>query len=462
MTSRVIFVLAVLVLIAGFAERAFGCVCMQIPVGSAYGNSDVVFVGTVEEMTPQATEPPQPGGQEYPGSLLAVRFAVDEKFKGVQSDRVVVITSGEGSSCAIGFVVGKRYLVFARQSKEVGGLVTGQCDLTAGVDVSGTNLAYCRHISRTGAAPRVVGTVREPTTPTIIGAREENRPVTGITVTLESRTAKLHATTDRDGGFVFADVPDGEYVIRFDLPEGWRVMAYRSSGTPDGSPAGELRLRVKDPTVIADAAVTSSGGISGRLLDSKGRPLKDIMMVVVPRSLAGSAVPGPQFPTYLSSSTGEFRFDVLPAGEYVLAVNWTPMAPRIDRPPFPAYAYRDPSSPDRPRVFDVKPGRVIELGDVKAPPPPPHVVIPVKLVNDQGAPAVGVIECRRESGEMVGVALLEDEGASSQLYLPTGGILRLSAEVFGSWGTRASEPVLIDPAKPPRELTFVVGAAARP
>ena len=117
MTSRVISVIAVLVLIAGFAERAFGCVCMQIPVGAAFGNSDVVFVGTVEEMTPQATEPPQPGGQEYPGSLLAVRFAVDEKFKGVQSDRVVVITSGEGSSCAMGFVVGRQYIVFARQSK---------------------------------------------------------------------------------------------------------------------------------------------------------------------------------------------------------------------------------------------------------------------------------------------------------------------------------------------------------
>lgn len=460
MTSRVILVIAVLVAIAGFADRAFGCVCLQIPVGDAYRNSDVVFVGTIEEMTPLAT--PRPGDQEYVGSLLAVRFAVDEKFKGVQSDRVVLIAMGEDTSCAIGFAVGKRYLVFARQSKEAGGLVTGMCDLTAGVDVSGTNLAYCRHISRTGAAPRVVGTVLEPTTPTIIGAREENRPVTGITVTLESRTTKLHATTDRDGGFVFADVPNGDYAIRFGLPDGWRLVAFRSSGAPDGSPGGEHQIRVKGPTVIADAAVTSSGGIAGRLLDSKGHPLKDIMMAVVPRSLAATAVPGPQFPTYFSTSTGEFRFDVLPAGEYVLAVNWTMMVPRIDSPPFPAYAYRDPSNPEQPKVFDVRSGRVIELGDVKAPPPPPHVVIPVKLVNDQGEPAVGAIECRRETGEMVGVALLEDEGASSQLYLPTGTTYRLTVVSFGPWGKREAEPVLVDPAKPPRELKFVVGAAAGP
>lgn len=462
MTSRISIVLAALCAIAGLADAASACMCPPVPVGTTYARSDVVFVGTIEEMTPEATDGPQPGDPDYIGSRLAVRFAVDEKFKGVQADRVVLIATGEDTSCAIGFEVGRRYLVFARQSKEAGGLVTSQCDLTAAVDVSGTNLAYCRHLSRTGTAPRVVGTVHEPLTPAIIGAEEENRPVAGITVSLESPTTKLNATTDRDGGFVFADVPDGDYVIRFGLPDGWRLMAFRSSGTPEGPLVSENRLRVEIPTVVANASVTSSGGIIGRLLDSEGRPLKDILLSVVPRERAEKPQPNERFPMALSSESGEFRFDVLPIGECVLAVNWTPMTPKIDRPPFPAYYFWDPESPKRTKVFDVKPGRLIDLGGVKAPPPPPHVVIPVKLVSDRGAPAMGIIECRRDSGEMVGVALFEGEDESPKLYLPTGGILRLTAVVYGSSGKQAAEPVLVDPAKPPRELTFVVGAAVGP
>ena len=333
--------------------------------------------------------------------------------------------------------------------------MTSNCKPTLSVERSAANLAYCRHRTRTGSEPRIVGSVNERTSPSVIGAGMEASPVGGIEVTLEAEGRKHSVVTDATGAFVFSDIPNGEYTIRFTLPDGWRMLQFWTSQNNEQSDSVENRVRIEDRTLAVNAHVTPSGGLVGRLLDSNGRPLKDITMTAVPREHAGSMQPNEQFPMSYSSETGEFDFGVLPEGEYVLLVNWSGLPPDIGRPPFPSYWYASPSSPDCTAVFKVKKGCLINLGDLKAPPTPEHVVIDVTLVNGKGELEIGLLECRREDGGFVGYAMVDGESKQTRVFLSTGSRYLLIARLGEDPSEDVAEPVLVDPAKPPREIKFV-------
>ncbi len=455
MKSRVFLLFALLLVIAGAADRASACDCSPGLASDAFDQSDIVFVGRVAEISRETLESTRAGDREFPNIRLWAKLIVEERFKGVDGDAVVVSPGEEGSTCSAGFRVGERYLVFATRSPEDGRWMTSRCTPTLAVEQSAANMAYCRHRTRTGNEPRIIGSVNERTSPAVIGAGIEANPVGGIEVTLEAAGLKHSAVTDATGAFVFSEIPNGEYTIRFKLPDGWRMLQFWTSQNNEQSDSIENRVRIEDRTLAVNAHVTPSGGLVGHILDSNGRPLKDITMTAIPRERAGSMQPNEQFPMSYSSETGEFDFGVLPEGEYVLLVNWSGLPPDIGRPPFPSYWYASPSSPDCTAVFKVKKGCLINLGDVKAPPTPEHVVVDVELVNAAGELEMGILDCRREDGGFVGHAMVDGERKRTQIFLPTGTKYVLTVRLAEDPSEDVAEPVLVDPAKPPREIKFV-------
>ena len=460
MTSRVLVLLASLFLVMGAVERASACDCSPGLVSDAFEQSEIVFAGRVAEISRESLEPTRFGNTAVPSVRLWAKFIVEERFKGIDGNAVVLSGGNENSNCSSRFVVGASYLVFASRSQEDGRLVTSICTPTLSVEQSAANLAYCRHRVRTGTEPRLIGRVSEQTSPFVISDATVENVVGGIAVTLEGEGRKFGTTTDATGVFLFDDTPNGEYTLSFALPEGWRMLMFGTS-TQDGySESIENRIRIDGRTVVTKSIVTSSGDIVGRILDSNGHPLKDITLNAIPKERAGKMQPNEQFPMSFSGANGEFGFGVLLEGEYLLLVNWSDTPPDIGRPPFPFYWYASPSSPDCTAVFTVKKGRVINLGDVKAPPTPEHVVIDVTLVNGKGELEMGTIECRRESGEFIGYAGFDGESAKTQVFLPTGSKYLLTAESAINPGEPSAEPLLVDPAKPPHEIKLVVGKPA--
>ena len=108
-------------------EEAHACSCVSgITPEESLQKSDAVFSGEVVEVDENFT----------PGSsgphLGPVTFDIEESWKGVSEEPVVVHGYGYGPDCGIGFSVGDRYLVYAHRGGEVGDgpLETSICEGT--------------------------------------------------------------------------------------------------------------------------------------------------------------------------------------------------------------------------------------------------------------------------------------------------------------------------------------------
>lgn len=103
--SRLVFVVGI-VLSAGLLalhSMALACTCAQpASVQEGLKQADAVFLGLVERF-------------ELKGSGRLATFRVHTVWKGPEASRVRVSTGGGDGDCGNHFIVGVKYLVFARQ-----------------------------------------------------------------------------------------------------------------------------------------------------------------------------------------------------------------------------------------------------------------------------------------------------------------------------------------------------------
>lgn len=116
-------------LVGATTTSAFAaCPCEPLTVSKARDRAEAVFVGTVVESYREMTA----DGFEW-----RVRLRVEQTWKGVGRDELIVYTSGD---CMLTFDAGKKYLVFAHRQEGRGRLVTDSCMKTALLDASADDL----------------------------------------------------------------------------------------------------------------------------------------------------------------------------------------------------------------------------------------------------------------------------------------------------------------------------------
>lgn len=157
------------------ASIALACSCMRSSPAEALDRSTAVFEGRVLEVTPfeERRDVTLEGGclddacreslSETTESVevtgFAVRFSVTRRWKGVDTEEVVVRTARDSAACGFAFEVGQDYVVYA-SAEEAGTLSTGLCDRTARVADASEDLDALG----TGEVP--VDVEDEPTAPT--------------------------------------------------------------------------------------------------------------------------------------------------------------------------------------------------------------------------------------------------------------------------------------------------------
>jgi hypothetical protein len=170
--KRALLVVALLALAP--ASIALACSCMRSTPAEALERSTAVFEGRVLEVTSfeERRDVTLEGGclddacreslSETTESVevtgFAVRFSVTRRWKGVDTEEVVVRTARDSAACGFAFEVGQDYLVYASAEDEAGTLSTGLCDRTARVADASEDLEALG----TGEVP--VDVEEEPTT----------------------------------------------------------------------------------------------------------------------------------------------------------------------------------------------------------------------------------------------------------------------------------------------------------
>jgi hypothetical protein len=188
---------SLLLLLTCFETESQACSCVKAPpVADAFRAAALVFVGSVESLTPGTRAsyvlPLGRGSQLqwklHKETVLTIRFTVIERFKGPQIATVDVLTDAPGSSCWFGFKEGERYLIYAYErqenpdpdppeplreadarlpdwlvaevkefNKDLSAYGTGMCTRSCGLERAGDEINEVRRIAEQGGMSRYRG-----------------------------------------------------------------------------------------------------------------------------------------------------------------------------------------------------------------------------------------------------------------------------------------------------------------
>lgn len=424
------------------------CPMIMQTLGAWFEQADAVFVGRVLEVSDVPVSPPPGESPDTRFAEYSTRFHVDELFKGALGEQVTVLAENTWHDCIVEFDVGEQYIVFAfRRSSRLASAsddpkVSGDAlrsvlsSPTARVAARADVLAYLRLHAETGRAPRLVGVVYDRTPPSLEATYYRTQigwygvtTRSGITVNLVGGGENLTTTSDANGAFVFADVPEGDYSIRLALPEGCRLLEQYEGApyAPVRDRSAPDRIEIKEgETVARYFTVSSSTEVSGRAVSPSGKPLSWCYAHMVLASELSTFKPelGTGNERAFVDEAGKFDFDVVPPGEYVLVFN-TGREDIFDERG-PTYFHPGVTDPSKATRFHISDGKRIDLGDVKAPAVAGVRKFDVSVVNETGEGQHADLRC------LVGTANTEtsfatDDNGRLRLYLRPG--LRCRIEV---------------------------------
>jgi hypothetical protein len=193
---RALFPTLILVLVA-VPRAADACSCLLSSPCRTYASADAVFAGDVVDVA-------DPNGR---GPKVA-HVRVARAYKGSAGEGQVVtveMPGGSSASCSLDITPGSRVVIFSGEKE--GRFSTSLCQgshlLTADApwpDLPPPGGAISGQLMRHATEPR--------------GAP---RPVPDVPVWTEASGSRIASTTDPDGKFRLTGVPEGNWIVQFDL-----------------------------------------------------------------------------------------------------------------------------------------------------------------------------------------------------------------------------------------------------
>jgi len=301
---------ALIVTLAGTVFDTFACSCMsERKPCEAFGRASAVFVGRVAGGAERYEEKDEYGNRVvFIGG--EIRFAIEKSYHGVAGKEVVIHSGTGGGDCGMWFKLGETYLVYAYgNAKE--GFGTSICSRTRPLSTASEDLAFLEHLPEKGSGIRLYGKVYSGFEPGEEDQEPRVKGVAGILVTAKSADGKTHQMkTDDAGAYEFTGLKAGKYTIAVKLPD-----YYEQEYT-------EREVTLADQGCAEESfAAVINGRISGRVVDSEGKPV--IKGCVVALNANDEKRPGFfQVPgsDYLDEK-GEFEISSLPPGRYLLGLN---------------------------------------------------------------------------------------------------------------------------------------------
>lgn len=134
-TTIIILLLAFMLMSNLLPSTSYACSCVQPgTVHESLEESNAVFSGKVVEIVDENEKK----FNKSSADLLAVRFEVEETWKGVTQTQVIVYTARDSASCGFEFALNDEYLVYAKEIK--GQLEVSLCSRTNSLEAANADI----------------------------------------------------------------------------------------------------------------------------------------------------------------------------------------------------------------------------------------------------------------------------------------------------------------------------------
>ena len=295
-------------------ETAQACSCVTVgkfEPCQAYGSASAVFVGVAtgvekRKIEDVRAERKRADAGEYSPSVI-YSFAVEEAFGGIEGSEVKIGTNSGGGDCGYQFAKGERYLIYAYGDRRKGNLSTSICTPTKPIEKAEDELKFLR-----GLASREFGVTLSGALVTSYPTKENAEPqidkrFVGLPIIIEGEDERSELQTDAEGRYQLTGLKAGTYTIKVVLP-------------------GELHThRAEEKVVIAERGcgganffISDNGRISGKATDAEGQPVPRISINALPVKEMKKDYPEIRFAQ--TDEEGNFKFEALPAGSYLIGV----------------------------------------------------------------------------------------------------------------------------------------------
>lgn len=338
---RVLLITITLFLLSGATNVALACTCGKEPYPPCrdYWQATVIFSGVVTNISLSIP----PGNNEYEISLLTVHFKVEKPYKGNLGEDVEVLTNRSSGLCGYQFQVGERYLVYATKSQDK--LMTGTCSATKPLNTAFDDIRYFQSIGPALTGGRIIGQVGRWNRDFQKGTNTLAW-MPGIKVIAEGEGLRFESITDAEGNFKMEVPRAGKYRVEALYPTGLNPGYVVELDINNGQ-CGYARFQTE-----------SSGIISGHVLTREGQPVTKGQLYIASADYAyknGFSVYKAWF-TEIDES-GNYKFEGIPPGRYVIVVNPYAGPPRKWDSPYRQTYY--------PGVPDLQQAAVVTLGEAE-------------------------------------------------------------------------------------------------
>jgi hypothetical protein len=316
--------------------------------------------------------------------MLAVRFAVDQRGRGVNTDTVVVESAPQnGINCGYTFSLGERYVVYAHAVKGAP-LTTTMCSGNKLAAEAAADLAFLKEIAGPRRGIRVFGQVRRVENNLASFSPRDYGGVAGVRVQAIGAGGSREAVTEGDGMWDFRDLRPGTYQVALTLPEGLRLAG---PPLPREEHQPPITVTATNPSECAQvrAIARTDAQISGTLLNHDGRPAIDEPIDLIALVNAGSTDKQLPHVSVRTDPDGRFTFAFIAPGQYLVGVNLKdpPPASQVDRRAY----HPGVVTPATATVVPIDGGGLVELPPFALPQWPVDRRFSVVVVWEDGGPA---------------------------------------------------------------------------
>jgi Carboxypeptidase regulatory-like domain len=350
------------------SARAQDCCAQVASPCEAYWKASAVFVGRVESI-------------KRVGTTRLVSFSVLDGLRGVTASTFEVSTEPAGHRCSLSFRIGHEYIVYAART-EGGGFTTNRCLRSRDIEDAAADLAYARDVKQGSAGVgQITGRVMVVPRDLTGKATGPPLPLPDIPVTVARDGVAERIATDRAGDFRVENRGPGTYRVSVTVPE--RLYS--------DAPSSLVTLGDQRSCAHLVQTVHDNGQITGRVIDTSGRPVAGLTIELDPASFLSMTADSWRRRVAVRRTVtdrgGRYTLGRIPAGRFVLSL-----------PPAPVRAtgggllrvfYPGAELPSAAARVALAAGERRDLSDFRIPAGQKYVAVPGVVFDAGGAPAEG-------------------------------------------------------------------------